>query len=324
MNRSVYFDYVEEKVNTLATRINSRGRLNILNLHIHSENFYAYLLNELYGWNLKNENPFKQNIEAIDLIDHTNKYVIQVSATNTKQKVELSLEKDIIKDYSSYTFKFISIANDTDDLKGKVFKNPFDINFNSKNDIIDKKSILNFILNSQIDDQRRIYDFIKKELGSDSDVLKLDSNLATIISILSKENWNVKNPDIDFDPFEINRKIDHNNLKASRRIIDDYKIYHNKVEKKYEEFDSLGANKSYSVLQLIGKYYVEESVKSGNSDEVFLSVTNRVVQKVQESGNFEIMESDILILCVDILVVDAFIRCKIFENPENYKHAFTR
>jgi len=42
MNRSLYFDYIDEKLNTHATRINSRGKLNILNLHNHSEHFYAY------------------------------------------------------------------------------------------------------------------------------------------------------------------------------------------------------------------------------------------------------------------------------------------
>jgi hypothetical protein len=28
-------------------------------------------------------------------------------------------------------------------------------------------------------------------------------------------------------------------------------------------------------------------------------------------------------LCVNILVVDAFVRCKIFENPDSYNYAST-
>lgn len=119
MIRANYFSVIEERLNVLAYRINSRGKLNILDLHLHSESFYQYFLNELYSWEVANENEFKPNIEAIDLIDHTNSFVIQVSATSTKQKVEGSLDKDLIKDYNTYTFKFVSIANDAMILGGK-------------------------------------------------------------------------------------------------------------------------------------------------------------------------------------------------------------
>ena len=83
----------------------------------------------------------------------------------------------------------------------------------------------------------------------------------------------------------------------------------------------MGSNKSYSVLQLIGKFYVEESTKSDNADIIFLNITEKTLEKVQNSINFVKVEFEILVLCVDILVVDAFIRCKIFENPDNYNYA---
>lgn len=319
MNRSGYYNYTEEKINLLATRINTRGKQNILDLNIHSESFYSYFLNELYQWNLGNLNEQKQNIEAIDLIDHSKKIVIQVSSTNTKKKIEDSLKKTLIKAYSAYNFKFISIAKDCDDLRKTTFINPHGIIFTPSDDIIDKKIILDYILNLDIDRQKSIYEFIRKELGNEVDIVKLDTNLALIINTLAKEQWDGTGRDIN--PFEINRKIEYNNLKATKSIIDDYKIYQPRINKKYKDFDSLGVNKSYSVLQIISKYYVEESTKSDNSDIVFINVSNRVIQKVQESANFNKIEFEELVLCVDILLVDAFIRCKIFENPENYNHA---
>lgn len=321
MNRSGHFDYIEEKLNLLATRINSRGKLNILNLNIHSESFYAYFLNELYGWNLGNLNEQKQNVEAIDLIDHSEKIVIQVSSTNTKKKIEDSLKKDLIKTYSKYNFKFISIANDCDDLRIKSFANPHSIVFDPLNDIIDKKTILNYILISNLDKQKSIYEFIRKELGNEVDIVKLDTNIALIINILSKEQWDGTGKEDTFNPFEINRKIEFNDLKATKELINEYKIYHYKIDKNYEECDSQGTNKSYSILRLINRCYLEESIKSNHADTVFINVSNRVLQKVQESGNFIKTEFETLVLCVDILIVDAFIRCKIFENPENYNHA---
>ena len=68
MNRSNYFNYIEEKLSILATRIDIRGKLNILDLHMHSENFYQDFFNLLCEWQLRNLNAVKQNIEGIDLI----------------------------------------------------------------------------------------------------------------------------------------------------------------------------------------------------------------------------------------------------------------
>ena len=190
MIRANYYSVIEEKLNLLSLRITSRGKLNILDLHLHSESFYHYFLNELYSWNVQNENEFKPNIEAIDLVDHTNFYVIQVSATNTKQKIESSLNKDLIKGYTKYTFKFVSIASDASELRTKTYNNPHCISFSPANDIIDKNSILTTIKGLGSDDLKRVYNFIKKELGSEVDPIKLETNLATIINILSKEDWN--------------------------------------------------------------------------------------------------------------------------------------
>lgn len=67
--------------------------------------------------------------------------VLQVSATSSKQKIESSLSKDSTKNYIGHTFKFVSIARDSDELRKDTFKNPHGIAFNPASDIIDKNSI---------------------------------------------------------------------------------------------------------------------------------------------------------------------------------------
>ena len=52
MQRKSNYDYIEEKLTILSMRVKNRGKLNILDLHMHSENFYRDLLNILYGWSL--------------------------------------------------------------------------------------------------------------------------------------------------------------------------------------------------------------------------------------------------------------------------------
>ncbi|MGO4498612.1 ABC-three component system protein [Paenibacillus sp. 2RAB27] len=326
MNRSHYFNFIEEKLNVLAYRITAKGKLNLLDLHVHSEDFYLSLLNLLFGWQLENLNAFKQNVEGIDLIDNLNKVIVQVSATSTKQKIEGSLSKKIFGKYSTYTFKFISIAKDASDLRVKIFKNPYGIQFTPNDDILDINVILRRVSSLVIDDQKKLYEFIKKELGRELDIVKLDSNLASIINILSKENLvNIDN-DNQANSFEIENKIIFNELNASRMVIEDYKIHYGKLDKKYSEFDKLGANKSYAVLQAIRKQYIKicSEPTVGSSDRIFFMIIEEVKDLINNSKNYVEIPIEELDVCVNIIVVDAFIRCKIFKNPEGYEYAITR
>ena len=174
----------------------------------------------------------------------------------------------------------------------------------------------------EIDDQRQVYDLVRKELGSELDIVKLDSILATIINILAKENWGgiIETP-LKLNPFEIERKIDYNELNENTKaIIQEYAIYKYKVENYFETLDSLGVNKSYPVLQLINRFYNEECLVIQDPDDIFLKVGKKIKKAIEDSTNFEKIEFEILILCIDILLVDAFIRCKIFKNPPNYNY----
>ena len=262
-----------------------------------------------------------QNVEAIDLVDDTNKKIIQVSATATKQKIESALKKDIINKYSDYEFSFISVSKDASDLRKKTYINPHSISFNPKTDIYDIGSIQNKILSLEIDEQKDIYRFIKKELGNEIDIVKLDSNLAAIINILAKENWTEQDSS-DTNSFEIERKISHNNLDKAIYIIEEHKIHHNRIRKIFTEYDKQGSNKSTSVLNSIKKEYVK-NLDSKYDDELFFQVIENILNKIIVSPNFIQIPIDELELCVDILVVDAFIHCKIFKNPENYNYAVT-
>ena len=319
MNRTEYYNYIDGKLHVLALRITTGGKLNMLSLHMHSENFYLHLFNLLYDYNLENLNQSLQNVEAIDLIDHTNKIVTQVSATNTKSKIESALKKDIVNLYSAYTFKFISIAKDASNLRKNTFINPHSISFNPSEDIYDITSILNTVLIGGIDRQNEIYQFIKKELGNEIDIVKLDSNLATVINILAKEKWDEVNKPDPLDRFEIDRKIVYNDLDSAKSLIEEYSLYYGKVDAKYSEFDSLGSNKSNSVLATFKREYLKLK-KGENADRVFFSVIDAIKNKILESANYVQIPIDELELCVDILTVDAFIRCKIFQNPEGYNY----
>ena len=277
----------------------------------------------MYGWKLINLNPHQQNVEAIDLADSTNKLFVQVSATNTKQKVESSLSKDILKKHEGYTFKFISIANDSDNLRTKTYDNPNNIKFDPKSDIIDKNSILKYVLALDIDSQKSVYELVRKELAVEIDLPHLETNLATVIGILSKENLAIIELNIETNSFEIERKIAHNDL---RTVVDDisyYSSFYQKLENIYADFDKQGINKSVSVLQHIRKQYVTIYKKHQNQkdgDIIFLQIIDSIKNIILKSTNHQPIPVEELEHCVSIVVVHAFIECKIFENPKSYKH----
>ena len=320
MNRTRYYNYIEEKLNFLAYRIEKRGKINLLDLNIHSETFFAELFNILYDYNLVNLNFIKQNSEGIDLVDTRNKIIIQVSATCTKEKIENSLNKGIYLFYKDYNFKFISISKEVSNkLRITEFENPYNLIFDSQKDILDSTTLLRYILNLEIDKQKILFEFIKKELGEEISTVKVDSNLAEIINVLAKEDLDLKSAKINTTVFVIEEKINYNNLNGVRELIDDYKIFSVKLNQKYTEFDRGGRNKSTSILQIIRKQYVKLKNEKKNSEEIFYGVVENIMKIIEESANYKKLPFEELEMCVDILVVDAFMRCKIFENPEENK-----
>jgi len=162
MNRSKKYDYIEECLNVLATRLNSRAKNNLLNLHIHAEYFYKDLLNKLFGWKLENINMAEPNSPGIDLVDEINKIVIQVSSQATKQKINESLFR-IKSIYRGYNFKFLSISKSASTLKKRQYHEN-DISFDPLNDIFDIDVILKVILN--FDDIDSIHKIFTNEFGS--------------------------------------------------------------------------------------------------------------------------------------------------------------
>lgn len=319
MNRAIYFDYIQSKLTALASDLEVRGKLNLLNLHLHSEDFYLHLYNLIFGWELQNLNTVNQNAAAIDLVDKKNKIAVQVSSTATKRKIESALIKDLSA-YSGYSFKFVSISKDAAELRSKTFHNPHGLTFDPAADIFDINLLLKTINALKIERQKEVYDFIKNELKTEPDPLKMDSNLTTIIDILSKENWNQSPPSYQSVPFEIEKKIEFNQLDKAKTLIIDYNIHCYRIDKIYTDFDKQGANKSLSVLNGIRDAYL--SIESSSTpDQCFFLIIKNVSQKIIASANFKAMPIEELDLCVGILVVEAFVRCKIFKNPIENNHA---
>jgi len=318
MNRIDYFNYIESKLSYLVTRIEIRGATNILDLHLHSEDFYKHLFNALFNWQLENLNGVAQNVPGVDLADSVKKIVIQVSSTATKEKVESALTRDLSA-YKGHSFKFISISKSIGKLRSAKFTNPHGLLFDPATDMYDVPKILNIVKELEVEKLHTVYELVRSEFGAVADSLQLETNLAHVIGVLAKESFSAGSGGVEVNEFEIDRKIDFNDLNAARDYVDDYKLHYSRLDRIYTEFDRLGVNKSQSVLGAIRSEYIKNKAeKSG--DTLFFVVLDAIENRILTSSNFVLIPREELEQCVAILVVDAFIRCKIFMNPSGYEH----
>ncbi|AHK19987.1 ABC-three component system protein [Yersinia similis] len=321
MNRSVYFDLCERRLSLLCYSVEIRGKLNILNFNLHCEDFYVYFFNLLFGYSLENTNQQSNNFEGIDLIDQNNKIVLQVSATATKAKIDSALTKNLSV-YKGHQFKFISIAKDASELRSKIYKNPHALVFAPIDDIHDVKTLLNFILHLDISKQKEVYGFLRRELEDESSNSLSETNIAAIINALAKEDFTIVDSVDHPKAFDVEKKIVFNNLNAAEYIIEDYKIHHSKVSHIYSEFDQMGKNVSVSVLASFRSCFSKLSMNY-SGDELFFKVIESSIEIVKKSANFSHIPLEELELCVSILAVDAFIRCRIFKDPNGVNDVTT-
>lgn len=319
MNRTRLFNYIEEHLVVLAHRVEAKGKLNILDLHLHSENFYRDFLNLLYDWNLENLNKVNQNVEAIDLIDKVNKIIIQVSSTNTKQKIEIALGKDSMANYNGWSFKFVPIVRSAANLRTKTFKNPHGLNFSPNNDIFDIDLLLREVVGLKIDKFKEVETFIRKELGNDAMPMVIESDLTRVITMLAQVDWATFDQIKLDNEFQIDTKIDHNDLIKSNAIVKEYNIWQNSIRRIYSAFDAEGLNKSLFVLQKIRSFYLEHCCEL-KGDDLFDAVRDDVKTEIRKHASSGELTEESIDVCSDVIVVDAFIRCKIFENPEGYSY----
>ena len=308
------FNSIEKRLSWLATRLELRGALNILDLNIHAENFYIHFFKVLFGWELDWLGAIDPHAQAIDLVDKEQQLIVQVSATATKQKISSALSK-VDAQYRGWQFKFVAIAKPNNQLRKQTYTIPHDLKFAPAHDIYDCASLLAKICALPSDHIVSVDEFLKSQLFIEPEISRVESNLSTIIKLLAAEDWSSQTAPIQTIPYEIPSKIAYNGLHRSRDLIDDYKVHYHRLDRLYAEYDHQGRNKSLSIRNGIRSEY-QKLDESLSPDDKFFATISKVQKRVLASANHGQIPDEELEMSVGILVVDAFIRCKIFKNPE--------
>lgn len=290
--------------------------MNLLDSNVLLEDVFKEILNITYGLKLQNANLIKQNIKAIDLIDCSSKTIIQVSSDNSKTKVQTSLDKIELPKYDGYTFKFVCISKGVSHLKKHHFNVPEGISFNAETDCYDDKRILRDVLAKDIDTIRKLALYLEESILPATADERRPSVITYVINRLADEPLAEIAVNPDTKSFDLEPKIDFNSLKKWRDIISEYTVFSLLVDKIYRAYDEQGVNKSFAVLSSLHDLYLNlasELIGDALFDKLLESVYD-IVNKDYEYN--ESLTREELQMNIKIVLVDAFVKCKIFKKPE--------
>lgn len=318
MNRNIYVTKIKTLIDILKVEIKDSGKLNLLDINVHVEDFFRDLLNLIYGWQLQNMNQRNLNAAGGDLWYDDDKIVIQVSSTTTKDKIQSSIDKLSAEQFAGYRFKFLRIDGDVIKLRKESYNTHNDIVFNPSEDIIDISTLLKDITHLDIDCLRRVYELCGKEIVPLDTPKVTETDLAIVVKALATnvKDWLKERRPIGFD---IDEKIDFNHLEGKRRLINDYKLYIGKLNAVYGEFVDNATDYSFIILQTLSDMY-SDYLGQFESNALFDKIVDNARELALKSKSAKDIPVDRVNVCINVIVVDAFIRCRIFEDPEGYSY----
>lgn len=121
----------------------------------------------------------------------------------------------------------------------------------------------------------------------------------------------------------IDDKIRQNKVVRNLPLIQEHKIYYSKIAALYEELEAQGSFKKDNLLRNIRRIYLQvkgQYISDANSpgqvsdhaDDIFEDVEERLLAACEKSAG--LWDEDIS-FGISIIMVDAFMRCKILEEP---------
>lgn len=124
--------------------------------------------------------------------------------------------------------------------------------------------------------------------------------------------------------FNLQEKIKYNSIKRNNALIQEYKVYHKKINSLYDELERQGSIKKVRLLNTVkhlytktkGKYILDKKndieVIRENSDQIIEDIFDALYSEMENSNFFD----EDIILGIRLIMIDAFMRCKILEEPK--------
>ena len=166
-----------------------------------------------------------------------------------------------------------------------------------------------------------------KNSSIEKQLVKLNSNTSLLkdaINIISSYDFDkLTEEELTIESFDIKNKITYNKIERNKYLIDEYKIYHAKINKLYTNMEDVGSFKKQKILRNIRHLYLREKGKVASellpsedikdrSDDIIDNIAGVLINKYEDNSG---IDRDDVNFGVSIIMVDAFMRCKILEVP---------
>ena len=326
MSKNTITTFIKDFLSFVDSRIKIGTKNNLFDENILAESLFKEILNIALDISYLNVNIIKSNTQGIDLLDITNKKYCQVTSDKSKAKIDGTIEK-LPALYSDFHLYFLMLVSDAQSARRNKY-NIDESRFDPKKDIIDFSTLFGMVKDLEHAKLLKIHTLCKEELSNILESLDFNkSNLLNIIKGLSKNRLNyLDNPK---KSFKYNDKIDFNNLVHSKKPIIRFSIFSPEVDGIYNIYDQQSNNISFSVIALIIDFY-EKSIKEikiespliskfyTEEDYIFESTVTKCIEHIKENDSPPSLPFEEIVLYANILVINAFLKCDIFENPEGY------
>lgn len=173
---------------------------------------------------------------------------------------------------------------------------------------------------------KRDHEAITRNLIAGKNLIsKYPSALNEVISLIGQELVSGAKDDESIRAPNPELKIQFNNIIEYKPIIDTYKVYQGKLSKVYIEIEKQGSTRKEYILKNINTLYLREKGKytdladiQSNADNILKSVEKSLWDLIENSSNRDVhMPIEAIQMGILIVMVDAFMRCEILEEPTN-------
>ncbi|OFX27513.1 MAG: hypothetical protein A2033_10825 [Bacteroidetes bacterium GWA2_31_9] len=167
---------------------------------------------------------------------------------------------------------------------------------------------------------------MKREHESNYLNQKIKSNpsmLKNTINAIANINLDEIQESVSLEVIDPSEKIKYNSIKRNIALIQEYKVYHKKINSLYDELELQGSIKKEKLLNNIKQIYIkikgnyvldsENSIEiiKQNSDNIIDDIYDELYTKMEKSNAYD----EDIVLGIRLIMVDAFMRCKILEEP---------
>lgn len=313
MNKENYLNRIAQYLAELECQVKILNSINLYNINIVAEDFYAGLLNLIFDAEYKNKNVIVKNASSIDLYESKKKIAFQVTSDSSAKKIRETIDK-FIKDGLYKDFNHLRIL----ELTGKNnYRTVFNTNglfaFNAKNDVIDNADLMNEIRSLSTDKIEEICEYLHKELHikCDHEIQTEANEVETIIALIEYISTNKKvmaTREVIVDPdYKINQRFKDFADSIKNQYIDLLSVYGNALA----EIENSKIDQALDIVTRI--YLQDESIKhlnQSNNDpiEALNSMIDFFASKLRVNGKKHNETA------IKFYLLDKVIKCSVFPN----------